>query len=155
MSTALLPRKSLYRCSINAFPQWESDTSLRHQNQLEVYGRCRSSRVSSCGRLPVPKEIVFMTVFDVNHDIVLKHIMDQYYPSAPVVIGILTSRKNPTRKRNDGFDKYSSKKTSNIICKGLLNACLPPFIFENNHAQMLQPRRHNPTWESFCICIRR
>lgn len=103
--------------------------------------------VSSYGRLPVPKEIIFMMVFDVNHDIVLKDIMDQYYPSAPVVIGNLKSRKNSTRKRNDSSDKYSSKKTSNIICKGLLNACLPPFIFGNNHAQMLQPRRHNPKRE--------
>lgn len=131
--------------------QWESGTSLRHQNQLEVYGRYRSFRVSSCGRLPAPKEIIFMMVFDVNHDIVFKDIMDQYYPSAPVVIGNLTSRKNSTRKRNADSDKYSS----NIICKGLLNACLPPFIFENNHAQMRQPRRHNPTWELHCICIRR
>jgi len=32
-------------------------------------------------------------VFDVNHDIVLRDIMDQYYPSAPVAIGNLTSRK--------------------------------------------------------------
>ena len=96
-----------------------------------------------------------MMVSDVNHDIVLKDIMDQYYPSAPVVIGNLTSRKNSTRKRNDGSDEYSSKKTNNIIYKDLPNACLPLFIFENNYVQMLQPKRYKPTWESFCICIKR